>query len=298
MPDDALTGGSAEQVTPETAPPAADPAQTAEGGRTEEADFSPDALPAKERARLLKWADGYSAEAHRKKLGEAGSSVARVKPQTRQRLSEQPSLVEDLEAENEALRRALRGGSVGPVGGAVQETKQEEKDDIERDVRGMLESQGYKPGDEGYDNLLRYEVKRLNLAEERLARKQKASPPPDEEVLLKKLSARQFEQTVAAQFEEIKASPEWNHPEKGAEFEGRLRRKIEQRLAEGKPAMPAKLADEVRAEMYPSKTPARGKVSMGDNSSGKVTTTVNSDPWAAFNAEMRAKGKDPDKDDF
>lgn len=292
---DAQTEGAAEKPTQETAPAAeAAPALTA--STQEAAEFTPEALPEKERGKLLKWADNYAAEVHRKRLGEIGQSVARVPEEYRNKLRQNPNLVAELEAEAAALRRALAGGGGAGVNG--QAKPEEEKDDIEADVKAFLGEQGYTGSEDGYQNLLRYEVSRWKRQEARVQKRTKA--PDLDKVVDEKLTKRQaedFNKKVASQFARIQESPEFLNPDKGALVEGLLHRKVRENAQQGTGKMPEEIFEEVKREVFGAPKPAAkaAKLSMGETSSGKVAATAGSDPFAPLHAELKAQGIDPEK---
>lgn len=299
MSDDALTDGVETQQTQETAPAAPAAAQTAADQPEAELDFSPESLPEKERQRLQKWADNYAAEQHRKRLNETGNSLQRVSSATKEKLKKNPSYLEELEAERDAFRRAaLASERVGLNGGEKQEPEpEEEESSIEADAKAVLTARGFTEQSDAWAGLLAFEIEHLKAAERRAHRilKKAAVKPTDEDQLLAKLTEKQRKAQMESDWADITSSDEWNDPDKGPEFEGRVRRKAQEAAAEGKPFTLRQIAESVRQEMNPKKPAPQARVSLGSTSSGKVAATAKSDPWAQFKEECKAKGIDPDK---
>src|SRR6185503_9704627 len=296
MADDALASGQPEAETVEKTPDAKETqTQTADASTetTETPVFTPEKIAEKDRAALLKWADERAEEIHRKKLNEVGYGVARVPQQHRERLKQNPNLIAELEAERDAFRRAALTGGVGPQGGngvnKTEDTK-EPVDDLEGDVRAFLISVGNDPEDPDFPKMLRYKVAEERMRESRQAKKQKA--PDVEGVVEKKLTEKEKkrkEEEAAEQWAEIQASPEYNDPKTGPEFEGRLNRKIRELGQAGQLRSFKQVAELVKQEMAPAKKPAQSnKLPMGETSSGKVASTAKTDPWAIHNEAMRA----------
>lgn len=299
-PDDAQ-GDPESQKSAETPASEATTSQTAEGTHEVEAEFSPDELPEEKRAKLLKWVDKAKAEYHRQEVTKAGNSLIKVPPKSKDRLRANPNALDELEAENAALKRVLvSGGNVGQANG-VSVTKEEPKPNVdtsEQDAKEFLEELGWAPDDENYKAMLRNKTLEFRFMKKKGFVNRPSAPPPDiDKVVEEKLTAKE-QARVGAEAErhwaEIKASPEYNHPQKGFEFRGRLMAKLEEARESGTlgSSTMKEVAESVRAEMYPAATP-RAKVSMGEGSSGKVAASAGSDPWAAVREACKANGEDP-----
>jgi hypothetical protein len=298
-PDDA-------QGTPETRESAVTPApestqsQTAEGTKEAAEEFNPDELPEDKRARLLKWADTRAAHYHRQEITKAGNKLIRVPDEIKEKLRQDPDYVTKLEQERDAFRRAALTGGGGSANGksVVEEKKPEDTDTSEQDAKEFLQEAGWTQADEDYPRLLRAKTLEFKFIAKKFKGRAPAPSVDVEKVVSEKLTANEKARRDAEatrHWQAIQASPEYNHPEKGFEFRGRLAAKMEELQANGNIAdyTLKDIADLVKQEMSP-KAAARAKVSMGESSSGKVAASAGSDPWANFKAECKAQGIRPE----
>ena len=278
-------------IAPETPAVEAPPTQPAEGSTAEatkegEVQQVDPAVNDAENERL-KFAESY----HRKRLGEIGNTVAKVNPEVRKKLAANPTLIEEQEAEIAALRRiAASGGNVGPTNAAV---KPPQVDDAEADAKEFLASEGWDGTEEGYKAMLKHDTGRIRFMEKRMAKKQ---PSFDPEKATTEVAGKLTERQIQEELTEVYNSPEWNDEEKGAEFEGHFRRLAQKAVNEGKRFSPSKVAEEARKKVFqPAAVVAKPKpkISLGDQSSGKVSANAESDPLDDYNKRLRAKGVDP-----
>jgi hypothetical protein len=281
---------ASEVVAPET--PVTDPqTQPSEEvtAAPQEAESQP-SVPAVKNAEEEKLE--FARQFHRQELGKLGNSVARVKPDIRQKLAERPTLIEEQQAEIDALRRALAGGQLGP---SQQAAAVPEKDEAAERAAKFLKSRGITQAQDNYADLLEYETERERDFDSRInARLEKVKP--DTNKLVTEISKAQRNEVWQRELSALKQSPEWNDPVTGPDFLGRFILKYEQ-LEKTRPwASPNELRDEIRSERAPKKKSASaGKPSLGDTPSGKVAAGAGPDPFDSYREQCRAAGVDPDK---
>jgi len=293
-PDDAQVQPEVTESAVVTPAPEPTLEQTATEGTTEAAaEWTPDSLPRDDQGRFSKWAEKAKAEFHRQEITRAGNWIANLPPEDRERIKKDPLLLRRMEAQLEEARRAADAKYVaGPTNGTQK--PQPEVDDAESDAREFLSSEGWTGEEDGYKAMLRHETARIKFLDKRSARRTPAfDPEKATDDIAGRLSQKQFHSKLLS----VKESSEWNDETlKGATFQGEFKRRGDRLLAEGKTFDPEKLASEVRDVVFPTSAVAsrpKPKPSFGDQSSGKVSASAESDPLDEYNKRLRASGRDP-----
>ncbi len=287
-----------EQASPATgdSAPATDPNQSqtvaASDGPETEQEFSPETLPEKERDRLTKWAEKNAQEFHRKRMNEVGNSLANVPAEHRQALRQRPQLISEMQAEMEALRRALTSGGGGK---AAVEPTEPDTSDYEKDARDILKEAGLTGEEPGYATVLRMKAAELKIIDRKLS---KYNP----ERLAEDVQERLTEREVSRQIQEVINSPEFTDTERGEDFEIAFRGMISRAHSLKQPVKPLEFAAKLKAKMWPEAAPATNhtakttqkvRASLGDTSNGKVSASSAADPLEQFNERLRKQGGDP-----
>ena len=285
---------ASEVETPDTPtearPPSEPEANTAEVVQETEAIPSGSTVETDAEAEKVKFAEAY----FRKRVGEIGNSVIRVKPESRQKLADRPTLIEEQEAEIAALRRIASGQQAS---GPNQRTAAvPEKDDSEDAAKRFLARRGIKEGAEGYADLVEYEADRIRFHREETRREIEKSKP-NTTALMGDLTKAQREAAWREELPEVMASAAWTDPKKGFEAKGRFYDKLdEMKAGKSKFKTPNQLLAEVEADMAPPAPRVASKVAvptMGATSSGRVAASAGTDPFHEFDEACRAAGKDP-----
>jgi hypothetical protein len=299
MPPDALDSGHpAPAAEPKENPPTPTQkteSETGQEARQEESpqEWTPDAIPEKDRPSFHRWRDKHDQEFLRKQSNRTGNALQRLRPETRERLLAEPESIDREREELAALRRIVADGrnNVGSYDGNDSSGRRQEPDDLETDAKSVLAELGWKPGDEGYDLLLRNQKATLKTAEERILRKIEKRLNP--ESITRQAAAKVKEESIQEQIQAVMSGPEWNDPDKGEEFQIDFKGRVQHYANSSRKVTVAQIAQESRDRVYGAaqKNAARApRPAPGDTSSGKAPPPVSPDPLEAFFKEAHAKG--------
>ena len=288
-PDDAQ-GQPEPTQSAETPAAEATQSQTAEGTKDAEAEFSPDEIPEANRGRLLKWADKIKAEYHRQEITRAGNWIANLPPEDRERIKKDPFALRKLEAQLEEARRSS-GGNVGVRPAETRQTEASPNDGIEDEAAEILRDQGiHDDGSNDYKTLKKLEMARLRKV---YARVEKVLEQKSESIA-NKATEKLTDNQIREQFLTVSNSEEWNHPEKGEEFQIAFRGLLSHYAASGKKMTPLAISEEAKKRVFKEAPPPppKPKPSFGDKSNGKVGASAGADALEKFIQDNRAKGVD------